>query len=103
MTSRQWEMIWLGIATAVWLAAAPAAGVAAILSPMVFDPSENLFNPAAWLAFLLIVSGWAVCLAAPYGAWVAFFRDMKLLSWTVMAAPLVWLAAAVASATFIPG
>ena len=53
------------------LLAAPAGGLAAILSPMVFDPRQNLLNPIAWIAFLLIVSFWAVCLAAPYGAWAS--------------------------------
>ena len=101
--SRKLEAVWLGIATAIWLLAAPAGGLAAILSPMVFDPRQNLLNPAAWIAFLLIVSFWAVCIAAPYGAWVAFFRNLRLLSWTAMAAPLIWIIAAVASTNFLPG
>ena len=101
--SRKVEAIWLGIATAMSLMAALAGGLAAILSPMLFDPRQNLLNPAAWIAFLLIVSFWAVCIAAPYGAWVAFLRRQRLLTWTVMAAPVIWVAAAVASATFLPG
>ena len=48
--SRKWEGIWLGVASAVWLLATPFAGLAAILSPMVFDPHQNLLNPAAWIA-----------------------------------------------------
>ena len=101
--SRKFELIWLGIATAISLVAALAGGLAAILSPMVFDPRENLLNPAAWIAFLLIVSFWAVCIAAPYGAWVAYFRGQRLLTWTAMAAPVLWIIAAVASTTFLPG
>lgn len=100
--SRRWEAIWLGVVTAIWLAVAPAAGMGAILSPMVFDPRENLLNPAAWIAFLLIVSLWAVCIAAPYAAWVAFLRDMHLAAWTIMTAPLIWIIAAAASTTFLP-
>lgn len=101
--TRKLEAIWLGIATGVSLIAALIGGLAAILSPMVFDPRENLLNPAAWIAFLLIVSFWAVCIAAPYGAWVAYFRGQRLLSWTAMAAPVVWIIAVVASTTFLPG
>ena len=97
------EAIWLGVATAISLAASIAGAFAAILSPMVFDPRQNLLNPAAWIAFLLIVSFWAVCIAAPYGAWVAYFRGQRLLTWTAMAAPVVWIIAAVASTTFLPG
>src|SRR5215472_3045474 len=100
--TRKLEAIWLGIATAISLLAAVAGGLAAILSPMVFDPRQNLLNPVAWIAFLLIVSFWAVCIAAPYGAWVAYFRGQRLLAWTAMAAPLVWVIAAIASTTFLP-
>lgn len=98
---RSWEPIWLGVASAISLLMAPVAGLAAILSPMVFDPHQNLLNPAAWLAFLLIVSFWAVCIAAPYGAWVAYFRKLKALAWLAMAAPLVWVLAAAASVSFL--
>jgi hypothetical protein len=101
--SRKFEAVWLGIATGISLIAAVIGGMAAILSPMVFDPRQNLFNPAAWIAFFLIVSFWAVCIAAPYGAWVAYFRGQRLLTWTAMAAPVVWVIAAVASANFLPG
>ena len=100
--SRKLEAIWLGIATGISLVAAILGAVAAILSPMVFDPRQNLFNPAAWIAFFLIVSFWAVCIAAPYGAWVAYFRNDRLLTWTAMAAPVVWIIAAVASTNFLP-
>ncbi len=100
---RTWEALWLGLATGVSLLAAPVGFVAAILSPMVFDPHQNLWNPAAWIAFFLIISFWMVCIAAPYGAWVAFLRRMRILTWLAMAAPLVWVVAAVASVNFLPG
>jgi len=98
---RSWEPVWLGVASAASLLAAPVGGLAAILSPMVFDPHQNLLNPAAWIAFLLIVSFWAVCIAAPYGAWVAYLRKLKGLAWLAMAAPLVWVLAAAASIGFL--
>jgi hypothetical protein len=98
---KSWEAIWLGVASAVSLLAAPVGGLAAILSPMVFDPRQNLLNPAAWIAFLLVVSFWAVCIAAPYGAWVAYLRRLRALAWLAMAAPLVWVLAAAASMSFL--
>jgi hypothetical protein len=100
--TRRLEAIWLGIATAISLLAAVVGGLAAILSPMVFDPRQNLLNPVAWIAFFLIVSFWAVCIVAPYSAWVAYVRGQRLLTWTAMAAPVVWVIAAVASTTFLP-
>ena len=99
---RHWEPIWLGLASAISLMVAPVAAVGAILSPMVFDPHQNLLNPAAWIAFLLIVSFWAVCIAAPYGAWVAYARRLRALSWLCMSAPVVWVLAAAASVSFLP-
>ena len=100
---RHWEPIWLGIASGISLLAAPIGGVVAILSPMVFDPQQNLLNPAAWIAFFLIVSFWAVCIAAPYGAWVAYARKLRALAWLMMSAPVVWVLAAAASVSFLPG
>ncbi len=100
---RKWEALWLTLATGTSLLFAPIGFVAAILSPMVFDPHQNLMNPAAWIAFFLIISFWMVCIAAPYGAWVAYLRRLHMLTWLVMAAPLVWVAAVVASVSFLPG
>lgn len=99
--SRRWEAIWLIVATGISLAAVPIGAAAALLSPMVFDPHKNLFNPAAWLAFLLIITFWIVCLAAPYGAWVAFHKRLGLKTWLVMAAPAVWALSAVTMMTFL--
>ncbi len=99
---RHWEPIWLGIASGISLLFAPIGGVVAILSPMVFDPHQNMLNPAAWIAFFLIVSFWAVCIAAPYGAWVAYSRRLRSLAWLSMSAPVVWVLAAVASVSFLP-
>jgi hypothetical protein len=90
-------------ATIVSLLATPVGAVAAILSPMVFDPHQNLVNPAAWIAFFLIISFWMVCIAAPFGAWVAYLRNKAVLTWLAMAAPALWVIAAVASVSFLPG
>src|ERR1044072_8163529 len=95
--SRRWEVFWLIVGTGLSLPAMPFGAIGALLSPMVFGPHQNLWNPAAWLAFLLIITFWIVCLAAPYGAWVAFLRRQTTLTWFVMSAPLLWALAAVAS------
>jgi hypothetical protein len=102
-TSRKREAIWLIAATAVSLLGAPVGAVAAILSPMVFDPSQNVWNPAAWIAFVLIVTFWIVCIAAPFGAWVAYLRHQRVLTWLAMSLPAVWVIAAFASVQFLPG
>ena len=81
--------------------AAPA-GLAALLSPIVFEPRHSLSSPMAWIAFLLMVSLWVVCIAAPYGAWVAFARRLKVLTWLAIAAPVIWVVATVASFNFLP-
>ena len=101
--SRKLEAIWLAVATGLSLLAAPFGAVAAILAPMLFDPHQNLYNPAAWIAFLLMISFWIVCIAAPYAAWVAYLRRATLLTWMAMATPLLWALAAVASMNFLKG
>ncbi len=78
-TSRKREALWLIAATGASLLGAPVGAVAAILSPMVFDPHQNIWNPAAWIAFVLIVTFWIVCIAAPFGAWVAYLRRQRVL------------------------
>jgi len=101
--ARKHEALWLIAATAVSLLGAPIGAVAAILSPMVFDPNQNVWNPAAWIAFVLIVTFWIVCIAAPFGAWVAYLRRQRMLTWLVMSMPAVWMIAAFASVQFLPG
>jgi hypothetical protein len=75
--SRRWETIWLVVATGACLMALPIGAVGAILSPMVFDPRSNLLNPAAWLAFLLTVPFWSVCIRGPFVAWIGHHRRMQ--------------------------
>jgi hypothetical protein len=75
----------------------PVGALAAIASPMVFDNPYNLENPLAWVAFMLVLGLWIVCLVAPYGAWVAFFKGRQQLQWIAIGSPFVWgLAMAVA-------
>ena len=100
--TRKWEAVWLGVATIASLIMAPVAGMVAILSPMVFEPRHNLVSPTAWISFLLLVTFWVVCIAAPYGAWVAFARRLKVLTWMAIAAPVFWVVATVASVTMMP-
>ena len=102
-TSRKREALWLVAATVVSLMGAPIGAVAAILSPMVFDPRQNVWNPAAWIAFVLIVTFWIICIAAPFGAWVAYLRRQRVLTWLAMSMPAVWVIAAFASVQFLPG
>jgi len=102
-TSRKREAIWLIAATVVSLLGAPVGAVAAILSPMVFDARQDVWNPAAWIAFVLIVTFWIVCIAAPFGAWVAYLRRQRVLTWLAMSMPAVWVIAAFASVQFLPG
>lgn len=101
--SRRAKMIWMGVATAACLALAPIGAVGALFSPLVFDHQGNILNPLAWIAFLLMVLFWIVCLIGPFLAWVLFKRDREPLAWAAMAAPLAWLTVLVAILQFIPG
>jgi len=60
--SRRWQGFWLGTATLACVVAAPVAGLVAIISPIAFDREGSLLNPFAWVAFLLMVTLWVVCL-----------------------------------------
>ncbi|MFZ3008342.1 MAG: hypothetical protein WA047_19425 [Phenylobacterium sp.] len=101
--SRRTRMIWLGVATGLCLTLAPFGAVGALFSPLVFDHQGNILNPLAWIAFLMMVLFWIVCLIGPFGAWVLFKRDQESLAWAAMAAPLAWLMLLVAILQFIPG
>ena len=101
--SRRWETIWLVVASGACLLALPVGAVGAILSPMVFDPRSNLLNPAAWLAFLLIVTFWIVCILGPFGAWIAHQRRMQNYAWLAVSTPLIWGLAAIAMLGFVKG
>lgn len=101
--SRRANTIWMGMATAACVAMAPVGAVGALFSPLVFDHQGNILNPLAWIAFLMMVLFWIVCLIGPFGAWILFKRDQAQLAWAAMAAPLAWLMALVAILQFIPG
>ncbi len=101
--SRGWQGFWLVLGTLVCLAAVPFGAVFAIMSPLVFDGPGNLLNPVAWLAFLLVIGLWIVCILAPFGAWVSFLRRRQsALTWTAMAAPFAWAAALATTLRFVP-
>lgn len=92
----------LGVLTLAWLATLPFGAVGALFSPLVFDHRPNLLNPMAWLAFLLIVAYWIVCIVAPFVAWVTWKRDQERYAWIAIAAPAVWLLALAVAVQFVP-
>jgi hypothetical protein len=90
--TRKRQAIILGAITVASLMLLPLGALGAIASPMVFDDPYNLERPAAWVAFLLMLSFWIICIAAPYGAWVAFFKRSERLQWVAAGAPFAWCA-----------
>ncbi len=88
--SRRWQAAILIFATLGCLALLPVGWIGAIASPIVFDNPHNLERPLAWLAFMLALGLWIVCIVAPYGAWVAFFKRREQLQWIAIGAPFVW-------------
>jgi hypothetical protein len=101
--SRGWQGFWLGTASLACVGAAPAAGLVAIISPIAFDREGSLFNPIAWLAFILMVTLWIVCLLAPFAAWVSFKRRQSSMAWTIISAPPICAAALSLCFIFLPG
>jgi len=83
------------------LTAVPA-GIAAIFTPLVFDAPGSMYNPLAWLGFVLGAAFWAVCLLAPLLAWIQWRRDREPIAWAAMAAPVAWGAAAITVLQFVP-
>ena len=76
--------------------------VGAIMSPMVFDARGSTLNPLAWLAFLLTISFWAVCLLGPYLSWVLRTRGQVERAWALMATPLAYGMLTLAVLQFLP-
>ena len=101
--SQHWRQVLLGIASGVSVLCSPIGAVGALVSPLVFDHPGNALNPIAWLAFLLLVGFWVVCLLAPLGAWWLFRQGREPLAWAVMAAPLAWIVLLLAIVQFVPG
>ena len=100
---RRTQEILLGLATAVCAGLIPLGAIGALFSPLVFDERGNLLNPLAWLAFLLMIAFWIVCLVAPYVAWILWRRNRETQAWAVMSAPLLWGLATITVLQFVPG
>ena len=86
-----------------WLATLPFGAVGALFSPLVFDHRPNLLNPMAWLAFVLMIAFWIVCIIAPFVAWVTWKRGQERYAWIAIAVPAVWLTAMAVALQFVPG
>jgi hypothetical protein len=91
--SRRWQAAILIMATLGCLVMLPVGAVGAIASPIVFDDPHNLERPLAWMAFLLALGLWIVCIVAPFGAWVAFAKRREQLQWIAIGSPFVWFLA----------
>jgi uncharacterized BrkB/YihY/UPF0761 family membrane protein len=89
---RKSQAIILGAATFGCLLMLPLGAVGALASPMLFDDPHNLESPVAWIAFMLVLSLWIICIAAPYGAWVAYAKRREPLQWLAIGAPFAWCA-----------
>ncbi len=100
---RRTQEILLGLATAVCAGLIPLGAIGALFSPLVFDERGNLFNPLAWIGFVLMIGFWMVCIVAPFVAWILFRRKRETVAWGVMTAPLVWALALITVLQFIPG
>jgi|GEM_PF-2786415 hypothetical protein len=98
--SRRQQAVVLGLVTFACLVMLPVGAVGAIASPMVFEDPYNLERPIAWIAFFLMLSLWIICIAAPFGAWVAFYKRSQGLQWVAAGAPFAWFAALAACMTF---
>jgi hypothetical protein len=100
---RSWRLAGMIAATVVCLAAAVVGGIAAILSPTVFDHPGNAFNPLVWLAFLLLIGFWVICILGPFVGWVAWTRRQEPIAWAAMATPAAWCLVLVTVVQFVPG
>lgn len=100
---RRTRLILLVLATAACAGLMPLGAIGALFSPLIFDSRGNLFNPLAWLGFLLMVGFWIVCIVSPFVAWVLWRRRRETLAWGVISAPLVWGLATVTVLQFVPG
>ncbi|CAN5463181.1 hypothetical protein BH10PSE3_BH10PSE3_30620 [soil metagenome] len=100
--SRRNRLLLLVLATATCCVLAVAGAVAAIFTPLVFDAPGALFNPVAWVAFILAAGFWIVCLVAPLRAWIEWKRGREPIAWAAMAAPLAWAAVTLTVLQFVP-
>jgi len=91
------------VATVICAGMFPLGALGALFSPLVFDERGNLFNPLAWLGFLLMIGFWIVCLLGPLAAWIAWSRKREPVAWAAMSAPPIWGLATVTVLQFVPG
>lgn len=98
----KWPLVGMIAATGACLAGAGLGAMLAVISPIVFDARGSVLNPLVWLGFGLSVSFWAVCLIAPFLAWVFWSRGETQRAWACMATPLAWAVATYAVWEFIP-
>jgi len=103
LIDRRGRHILLALATAAYAGFMAVGAIGALFSPLIFDARGNLFNPLAWLGFLLMVGFWIVCIVAPFVAWILFRRHRETVAWAVMSIPLVWGLALVTVLQFVPG
>lgn len=97
-----WPLAGMIASTAACVACGGLGAVLAVLSPTVFDARGSVFNPLAWLGFVLMISFWAVCLIAPFAAWVFWSRRDTPRAWALMATPLAWGVMTYAVLQFVP-
>lgn len=99
---RRTKLVLMVVATCVCGGFGLLGGVGALFSPLVFDERGNLLNPLAWIAFILMISFWVVCIAAPFAAWILWRRNRETQAWAVMSAPLLWGLATITVLQFVP-
>lgn len=99
----RWRQIIIGVCGGALIALAPLGAVGALFSPLIFDNPGNRFNPFAWLAFILTVGFWVICIVAPLGAWWLFRNGREPLAWGAVAAPVAWIVLLLAIIQFLPG
>jgi hypothetical protein len=97
--NRRWLLV---LATLTCCLMAVPGGIAAIFTPLVFDAPGSLYNPVAWLGFVLCAGFWVVCLLAPLLAWIQWRRGREPIAWAAMAAPVAWGAAALTVLQLVP-
>ena len=97
------KLVLMVLATCVCAGFGLLGAIGALFSPLVFDERGNLLNPLAWIAFVLMIGFWIVCLAAPFVAWILWRRNRETQAWAVMSAPLLWGFATITVLQFVPG
>ncbi|KQY92419.1 hypothetical protein ASD21_13520 [Caulobacter sp. Root1455] len=100
--SRRNRRLLLVLATITYGVLAVPGAIGAIFTPLMFDAPGALYNPVAWLGFVLGAGFWVVCLLAPLLAWIQWRRGREPIAWAAMAAPVAWAAATITVLQFVP-